>query len=59
MDLGEKPTILKILTQKEELLITRVTPILHIKYAIGGQHKYSRHTIIFPQDIQTITKILP
>ena len=59
MDPGDQPTALKKFNQVEEMLIARVGPILQVKHAMGGQYKYRKHTIIFPQDIQTITKILP
>ena len=51
--------LLKILTQIEEMLIARVSPILQVTYAKGDQLKYSGHTISFPQDIPTIASQLP
>ena len=59
MDPSVQPNVLRVLTQVEEMLIARVTPILQVTGAHGGQFKYSGHTISFPQDIQTITKYLP
>ena len=54
MDPHEQPNILRVLTQVEYMLITRVNPILQVTHAQGGQYKYSGHTISFPQDIATI-----
>jgi predicted Fe-S protein YdhL (DUF1289 family) len=47
MDPGDQPTVLSILTQVEEMLIARVSPILQVRHARGGQYKYSGHTISF------------
>lgn len=41
------------------MLIAHVNPILQVAHARGGQHKYSGHTINFPQDITSIAKYLP
>ena len=41
------------------MLIACVNPILQVTHAWGGKYKYSGHTIRFPQDISTITQILP
>ena len=51
MDLGEQPIVLSIHTQIEEMLIDRVSPIVQVRHADGGQYKYIRHTISFPQQI--------
>ena len=59
MDLGEKPHILRVLTQVEEILIARVNLILQVTHARGGKYKYSGHKISFPQDIYTVAQILP
>ena len=59
MDPGEQPHILSTLTQVEEMLIERINLILQVTHARGGQYKYSGHTIIFPQDINSIAKNLP
>lgn len=48
MDPGEQPVCLQRLTQIEEMLIARVSPVLQVTYAKGGQLKYSGHTIYFP-----------
>ena len=44
MDPGAQPNVLSILTQVEEMIIARVSPILQVKNAHGGQYKYSGHT---------------
>ena len=59
MDLGNQPTVLAVLTQVEEMLISHANPILQVTHAHGGQYKYSGHTICFPQDISNIAKYLP
>jgi predicted Fe-S protein YdhL (DUF1289 family) len=59
MDPGEKPHVLRVLTQVEEMLIARVNPILQVTHARGGKYKYSGHTISFPQDISVIARNLP
>lgn len=41
------------------MLIARVNPILQVTHARGGKYKYSGHTIIFPQDISTISQSIP
>ena len=59
MDPTEQPLVLSILTQVEEMLISRVNPLLQVTDARGGQYKYSGHTISFPQDISSILNFLP
>ncbi|XP_059070441.1 uncharacterized protein LOC131860092 [Cryptomeria japonica] len=59
LDPGEQPFVLKKLTQVEEMLIARVSPVLQVTHARGGQYKYFGHTISFPQDIFEIAKKLP
>lgn len=59
MDLGEQPIYLKVLTQIEEMLIVRVSLVIQVSYATGGQLKYNGHTICFPQDISSIATQLP
>ena len=51
--------VLFCLTQVEEMLISRVNPVLQVTHARGGQLKYSGHTISFPQDITNIVTSLP
>ena len=59
MDPGKQPSVLAVLTQVEEMLISRANPILQVTHAHGGQYKYSGHTICFPQDISNIATYLP
>ena len=59
MDPGIQPPVLAALTQVEEMLISRATPVLQVTHAHGGQYKYYGHTICFPQDISNIAKYLP
>ena len=59
MDLGNQSTVLAVLTQVEEMLISHANPILQVTHAHGGQYKYSGHTICFPQDISNIATYLP
>ena len=59
MDPGIQPPVLAVLTQVEEMLISRANPILQVTHAHGGQYEYSRHTICFPQNISNISKYLP
>lgn len=59
MDPGPQPHKLANLTQVEEILIARVSPILQVTHAIGGQYRYKGHTISFPQNIERISNILP
>jgi hypothetical protein len=39
---------------EKNLKTTRVSPLLQVSHAQGGQYKYSGHTISFPQNINTI-----
>ena len=59
MDPGKQPPVLVVLTQVEEVMISRANPILQVTHARGGQYKYSGHTICFPQDISNIATYLP
>ena len=59
MDPGPQPEELANLTQVEEMLIARVSPILQVTHATGGQFKYRGHTISFPQNIDHVSNILP
>ena len=54
MDPGNQPTVLAVLTQGEEMLISRANPILQVTHAYGGQYKYSGHTICFPKKFPTL-----
>ena len=59
MDPGDQPHVVEDLTQVEEMLIARASPILHVMHSIGGQYKYRGHTISFPQEIKDVAKTLP
>jgi len=59
MDPGFQPRVLQDLTQVEEMLIARASPILQVMHSIGGQYKYRGHTISFPQEIKDVAKTLP
>jgi hypothetical protein len=59
MDPSDQPTVISILTQVEEMLISRVSPILQVRLARGGQYKYSGHTISFPQQIVQKVTYMP
>ena len=59
MDRKAQPKELANLTQVEEMLIARVSPILQVTHATGGQLKYRGHTISFPQNIESVAKKLP
>ena len=59
MDPKAQPIDLANLTQVEEILIVCVSSILQVTHATGGQLKYRGHTIIFPQNIESVTKKLP
>ena len=58
-DPGFQPHVLQDLTQVEEMLIARASPILQVMNSIGGQYKYRGHTISFPQEIKDVAKTLP
>ena len=59
MDPGTQPHVLEDLTQVEEMLIARPSPILQVMHSIGGQYKYQGHTISFPDVIKDVAKTLP
>ena len=59
IDPGSQPPELADLTQVEEMLIARVSPILQVTHAVGGQYKYKGHTICFPQNIEHVYQSLP
>lgn len=59
MDPSEQLVCLQKLTQIKEILIAKVSPVLQVTYAKGGQLKYNGHTIYFPQDIFALTTQLP
>ncbi|XP_059068758.1 uncharacterized protein LOC131859203 [Cryptomeria japonica] len=59
MDPGPQPNELANLTQVEEMLIARVSPILQVTHATGSQYKYKGHMISFPQNVDHVSKKLP
>ena len=59
MDLRNQLAVLAVLTQVEEMFISRANPILQVTHAHGGQYKYSGHTICFPQDISNLATYIP
>ena len=59
MDSDFQPLVLEVLTQVEEMFISCANPVLQFTHAHGGQYKYSRHTIYFPQYISNISTSLP
>ena len=59
MDPGIVPGQLKGLTQVEEMLISRVCPIMRIYRKHGGQRGYKGHVLNLPQDVQSFLNRLP
>ena len=59
MDPGVVPEQLRGLTQVEEMLISRVCPIMRVYRKHGGQRGYQRHVLNLPQDIQSFLNRLP
>ena len=59
MDPGIVPEQLKGLTQVEEMLISRVCPIMRVYRKHGGQRGYQGHVLNLPQDIQSFLNRLP
>ena len=59
MDPGIVPEQLKGLTQVEEMLISRVCPIMRIYRKHGGQRGYKGHVLNLPQDVQSFLNRLP
>ena len=59
MNPGLQPLVLASLTQIEEMLIARASPILQVMHSIGDQYKYRGHTINFPQEVKDVAKKLP
>ena len=59
MDPGIVPEQLKGLTQVEEMLISRVCPIMRAYRKHGGQRGYQGHVLNLPQDIQSFLNRLP
>jgi hypothetical protein len=59
MDPGTVPEQLRGLTQVEEMLISRVCPIIRVYRKHGGQRGYKGHVLNLPQDIQSFLNRLP
>jgi hypothetical protein len=59
MDPGIVPEQLRGLTQVEEMLISRVCPIMRVYRKHGGQRGYKGHVLNLPQDIQSFLNRLP
>ena len=56
---GPVPECLQNLTQVEEMLIARVSPIMYIYRKHGGQRGYKGHVLNLTQDIQSLLDKLP
>ena len=59
MDPGIVPEQLRGLTRVEEMLISRVCPIMRVYRKHGGQRGYKGHVLNLPQDIQSFLNRLP
>ena len=59
MDPGIVPEQLRGLTQVEEMLISRVCPIMRVYRKHGGQRGYKGHVLNLPQDVQSFLNRLP
>ena len=59
MDPGTVPEQLRGLTQVEEMLISRVCPIMRVYRKHGGQRGYKGHVLNLLQDIQSFLNRLP
>ncbi len=59
MDPGTVHEQLRGLTQVEEMLISRVCPIMRVCRKHGGQREYKGHVLNLPQDIQSFLSRLP
>ena len=56
---GRVPACLENLTQIEEMLIARASPIMCVYRKKGGQRGYSGHVLNLPQDVQGFLDKLP
>ena len=56
---GSVPECLQNLTQVEEMLIARVSPIMYVYKKHGGQRGYKGHVLNLSQDIQSLLDKLP
>lgn len=59
MDPSHVPECLEGMTQIEEMLIARATPIMTVYHKHGGQRGYSGHVLNLPQNIQEFVNKLP
>jgi hypothetical protein len=59
MDPGTVPEQLRGLTHVEEMLISRVCPIMRVYRKHGGQRGYKGHVLNLPQNIQSFLNRLP
>ena len=59
MDPDVVPECLEDLTQIEQMLIARASPIMTVYRRKGGQRGYRNHVLNFPQDIQGFLNLLP
>ena len=56
---GAVPECLQNLTQVEEMLIARVSPIMYVYRKHGGQRGYKGHVLNLSQDVQSLLDKLP
>lgn len=54
-----QPPCLKGLTELEEMLISRVMPLMQVRHTRGGQTCYKDHIVNLPQNIQTVATRSP
>jgi hypothetical protein len=59
MDPGPVPSQLQNLSQVEEMLISRILPIMSIYRLPHGQYGYSGHVLNLPQDVSSFVNSLP
>ena len=59
MNPGSVPECLQDLTQIEEMLIARASPIMYIYKKQGGQRGYKGHVLNLSQDVQSLLDKLP
>src|SRR5438270_9193290 len=59
MDPGDVPEDLQGLTEIEEMLISRIFPVVSVYCLRGGQYAYRGNVINFPQDVLEFTTRLP
>ena len=59
MNPGLRTLVLASLTQVEEMLTARASPVLQVMHSIGGKYKNRGYTIIFPYEVKPVAKKLP